>query len=311
MRIVLTVLAFAAFGAVAGQSALAADLPVKAPRLAAAPVPYADWSGVYVGIEGGYGWGKQDADAKFPFNDHFPCDREKYDCRDFRDALRDVGPIDFPNGSISATKQRGWLAGGFVGAQKQWGNWVLGIEADFDAADIKKSGVSSTVLNLQPDNPNERLQFTHDVAFASKIDELGSIRGKVGFVPTPNLLLYGTGGLAFAHVANTLTDTQTTNYFDVKDLANGDSDAIKFYQKNSTTTSGGGTMLGWAAGAGADWKFAMDQGSSWVLGVQYLHYQFPKNAIMLSDNAAVTTSFNSTQSVDAIKGRLSYLFSIH
>src|ERR1700716_2395760 len=99
MRIVLTVLAFAAFGAVAGQSALAADLPVKAPRLAAAPVPYADWSGVYVGIEGGYGWGKQDADAKFPFNDHFPCDREKYDCRDFRDALRDVGPIDFPNGS--------------------------------------------------------------------------------------------------------------------------------------------------------------------------------------------------------------------
>ena len=34
----------------------AADMAVKAPR--AAPVQYSDWSGFYVGIEGGYGWGR-------------------------------------------------------------------------------------------------------------------------------------------------------------------------------------------------------------------------------------------------------------
>jgi outer membrane immunogenic protein len=37
------------------QIASAADLPRKAP--AYVPPPVADWSGVYVGLEGGYGWG--------------------------------------------------------------------------------------------------------------------------------------------------------------------------------------------------------------------------------------------------------------
>jgi outer membrane immunogenic protein len=38
--------------------ALSADLAYKAQPVAA-PIQYADWSGVYVGLEGGYGWGKQ------------------------------------------------------------------------------------------------------------------------------------------------------------------------------------------------------------------------------------------------------------
>jgi outer membrane immunogenic protein len=145
----------------------------------------------------------------------------------------------------------------------------------------------------------------------SKIDQLGSVRGKIGFVPTPNLLLYGTGGLAFAHVTNTVTSITTTQYWDVKDLANNDPDAIKFYSKNTSTVSGGGTMLGWAAGVGGDWKFPLDAGSALVLGVQYLHYQFPTNTFTLTDNAGGAFAFNRSQSIDTVKGRLSYLFSIH
>jgi opacity protein-like surface antigen len=37
------------------QMASAADLPRKAPAYMP-PVPVVDWSGVYVGPEGGYGW---------------------------------------------------------------------------------------------------------------------------------------------------------------------------------------------------------------------------------------------------------------
>src|SRR5436189_2312432 len=66
-RIALAALACAAFSAGAGQSASAADLPVKAPRVAA-PIQYAEWSGVYVGVEGGYGWGRQSGDSSVPFN---------------------------------------------------------------------------------------------------------------------------------------------------------------------------------------------------------------------------------------------------
>jgi outer membrane immunogenic protein len=151
-RIALAVLA-AAFSAGAGQSASAADLPVKAPRVAA-PIQYADWSGVYVGIEGGYGWGRQSGDSSVPFNRNLCPTRDcayngREDFFDFLDALRYTDAV-FPDGLIGSTKQKGWLAGGFAGVQKQWGMWVLGLEADFDAADIKGTSVISNVLNFQP-----------------------------------------------------------------------------------------------------------------------------------------------------------------
>ncbi len=44
-----------------GTQARAADMAVKAPL--PAPPPVSDWSGVYVGLEGGYGWGKQNTNA--------------------------------------------------------------------------------------------------------------------------------------------------------------------------------------------------------------------------------------------------------
>ena len=42
-------------------------MPSAAPPIIPAPVPVSDWSGVYVGLEGGYGWGHQKTDAAFPF----------------------------------------------------------------------------------------------------------------------------------------------------------------------------------------------------------------------------------------------------
>src|SRR5689334_23678745 len=80
-RISLSLLAATAMGLIASQAASAADLrmPTKAPAPMAAP-PVQDWSGIYVGIEGGYGWGHQSFDgfdpffnAKFGGNSRFPC----------------------------------------------------------------------------------------------------------------------------------------------------------------------------------------------------------------------------------------------
>jgi opacity protein-like surface antigen len=64
-------------------------------------------------------------------------------------------------------------------------------------------------------------------------------------------------------------------------------------------------MLGWAAGAGIDWRITPNL----VLGALYLHYEFPKNTLNFGDSGGV--SFNNTrQSVDAIKARLSVHFPI-
>ncbi|HWK95759.1 MAG TPA: outer membrane beta-barrel protein [Pseudolabrys sp.] len=87
----------------------AADLrsPIyKAPPLPAY-VPY-NWSGIYVGANGGYGWGK---------------------------AHVTNGLADFTTNS-----QYGWLAGVTVGYNMQTGVWVWGLEGDIDYAFIKGNG---------------------------------------------------------------------------------------------------------------------------------------------------------------------------
>ncbi len=212
-----------------------------------------------------------------------------------------------PLPSIDSVHQKGWLFGGFVGAQKQWGSWVLGIEADYDAAEIKGSSTSSVteqfgVVVCEQQIDGCATSVTRSASIDSKIDGLGSVRGKTGWAFAPNWLVYGTGGLAFAHVKYTSTLNETYNY------ASGGSGG------NETLNAlGGASRLGWSLGAGLDWRYQIDQGSSWVFGVEYLHYGFPADTITITDNlgSGFNLAINSKQSVDTIKGRISYLFSIH
>jgi hypothetical protein len=70
---------------------------------------------------------------------------------------------------------------------------------------------------------------------------------------------------------------------------------------------GGATLLGAAVGGGFDCRWT----GSWIVGVEYLHYEFPRHTISLNDNSASASFISSRQSVDAVKGRVSYLFPIH
>jgi outer membrane immunogenic protein len=304
-RISLAILcAFSTFGIV--QLASAADIarPVYK-ALPPAPLPQ-DWSGVYVGLEGGYGWGRQSTDATYPGSIFEPVMMTT--------TLAPVSLylLSFPDVAIPSTKQNGWLFGGFFGAQKQWGNWVLGIEGDIDGADIKGSGTSTATSHptiswgtgiteiLVCEGPC--LSLKHDVSIESKIDMLGSLRGKIGFAPAPDWLIYGTGGAAWAHVKNTITSNESYVEY---------TDQICLPAFPDPTLSGGTSMFGWAAGAGIDWKWRLDAGSALVFGVEYLHYGFPEQTITLADNNGASFAFTAKENVDVVKGRISYLFSIH
>lgn len=106
----MRILSLAAIGvaAIASSSAFGADLayPVKAPPMVAASTY--DWTGFYIGLHGGYGWGR---------------------AADFAQA-----PVNYSHG------------GGFGGAQIGY-NWqtrsgfVLGVEADVSGASITGSQV--------------------------------------------------------------------------------------------------------------------------------------------------------------------------
>jgi outer membrane immunogenic protein len=343
------------------QIAWAADMarPVyKAPP----PAPIVqDWSGIYVGIEGGYGWGDQNATPSFPNTANATQCEGNYnninliilkfgivgtnvpgeDCSGFIphdhefQKYNSLLANDVPLGKI---KQNGWLAGGFFGAQKQWGSLVLGIEGDIDAANINGStqGSSSafhgwdgctgsfSILTVNiSSGPCDPISKSNDVAMQSKIDMLASLRGKVGWAFAPDWLLYGTGGAAFGHVKNTINQSSSVSFCDEQYVTlsgtvsgaycfNGDDGFARVLSGSSSFIgTAGTTMFGWSAGAGLDWKFWHDGGSAWVLGVEYLHYGFPNQTITLADNNGASYSFTAKENVDVVKARISYLFSIH
>jgi outer membrane immunogenic protein len=93
-------------------------------------------------------------------------------------------PFNFTGNNTTAT------GGGFVGYRVQMGTMVVGLEGDVNA----KSASSSYTFSDSNSFRNET--FTGSVKQGAD----GSIRGRFGFLVTPSVLVYGTGGVAFGSV---------------------------------------------------------------------------------------------------------------
>src|SRR5262245_12595827 len=173
----------AALTCVLAGSAMAADMPLKAP----VPRVASDWTGFYIGVHGGYGW------ARPSISD--------LDLNGF------VGSNE--NLFFHAPRLRGAVFGGHAGYNWQTGQrGVVGLEIDYSAANIKRAqGVTSDVFPADfPGEPETR-------TLQSKLDGLASARARVGFLVGPEFLLYGTGGAAWGHTK--FTDTFTDHFRDV------------------------------------------------------------------------------------------------
>jgi outer membrane immunogenic protein len=328
-RITLTLLAATAIGALACQGASAADLARKAPP-APLPPPVQDWSGVYVGIEGGGGWGHQDSfNAPFSlnpnageFSDAFTGFSSESFFSDFAQLQHNLNHnrrfADVPLGGISTS---GWLFGAFFGAQKQWGNWVLGIEADVDGGEISGSANGSTSFscgftNVCPGDSDATLKLKHTASLETKIDELASLRGKVGYAWSPNWMIYGTGGAAFAHVKNTLTQSQSIDFTEFDGFFCGEfcfvtTENFAAHFASAATDTANQTMLGWTIGAGIDYKWQLDPGSALVFGVEYQYFNFPSQTFTFSGPSGASVALDTKETINVVKGKISYLFSLH
>jgi outer membrane immunogenic protein len=246
-RIVLA----AALVALGSASALATDLPLpslvtKAPPMVA---PVANWSGFYVGGNIGYGWssGNLDVAAAVPF------------------LLPEEG-----NGTMDPAS-KGVVGGVQVGYVWQMGSLVTGVEADFQGSGIKGSASQST-LHPRPDST------AIDGGFRSTEERLkwfGTVRGRLGMTITPDLLVYGTGGLAYGEVSN----SANTRVFDNDGSTNFPVDFPASVSK---------VRAGWAAGAGAEWMFA----SKWSARIEYLHVDLGNVSAIGNQIAATPVSFS-------------------
>ncbi|MEA2936682.1 MAG: outer rane immunogenic protein [Alphaproteobacteria bacterium] len=187
-----TLLAIITLGAFASGSAMAADLPVRAPAYKApviAPV-VSNWTGFYIGV-------------------HVGADR--FD----KDWFVPLTPINIAGGCPGCPAANGghrdnsWLAGGQIGFNYQVGAWVLGVEAQASATDLEGSNLSAIPAF-----------GAAGIRVNSKTDSVGTVAARLGWALGGQTLLYVKGGGAWAHdkfwtstaafpIAQSVTDTRS------------------------------------------------------------------------------------------------------
>ena len=153
--------------------AIAADLPMqtysKAPTMVAAVY---DWSGLYVGVNGGWGSSRK--------------------CWDRNTVLG--GTFLAAEGCHDAT---GGVAGGQVGYRLQSSGWVFGIEAQGDWANLRGSNTSL---------------FDGAIGDRSRIDAFGLFTGQVGYAFNTALLYVKGGAAITAERFDGYNTATTTTF---------------------------------------------------------------------------------------------------
>ena len=186
-RILLATVALAALGSA---NALAADMPqrpvYKTPVMMAPPPT---WTGFYIGGDVGYGWGTSDGTL-----------------------TNSAGAFPVPY----SADPNGVIGGGFLGYNYQINQFVVGIEADWQAADLTGSASSPLFGG-----------FT----MSTKVNDYGSLRGRLGYA-MDRWLIFATGGWAWGNASTSYAVTGTPAFY-----------------KNSFTGNG------WTAGAGVEYAF--------------------------------------------------------
>jgi outer membrane immunogenic protein len=213
-----------ACAAVLASQAYAADLPMYTKAPPPPPPPPLTWAGFYLGGNVGYGWSSNSTGVEF-----LPT------------------PVAFGTLNTSfRTRAEGVIGGAQIGYNWQVYNFVYGLEADFQGSGIRGS---NSIVPLPFGGGAPALGDL--VTSHHQLDWFGTVRGRVGFAFTPELLFYGTGGFAYGSVR-----TDANEFFD-----GGDGIIIPHPASISDTRTG------WSAGGGIEWMFTR----GWSAKAEYLH----------------------------------------
>jgi outer membrane immunogenic protein len=266
-----------ALTALDGQGAVAADMPVKAPLYKSA-APLQNWTGFFIGANAGAGWS-----------------RESYATVPGGTLITD--PFDGSLGwfqSFTGSSTAGVSGGGQAGFNWQTSNTlVLGVETDIQyyGAIVRNSGAFTSTV--PPGTATLLNQFT------SRTPWLGTLRGRVGITPDPNVLLYATGGLAYGRENINATVTVNSGGF-----------LVENFPFNMS-----GTMIGYAVGGGAEWMLP----ANWSIKAEYLFASLRGNqqqtvatsvlgpAALLTD---IMTLSSSRDQLNIVRIGLNYRFGV-
>jgi outer membrane immunogenic protein len=190
----------------AASSAIAADMPAKA-----SPAAAFDWTGIYIGGHIGGGWG-----------DH---------------ASTNVTATPFaPVGNGITTSPGGFVGGGQLGGNLQFGSGVLGLEAD-----VSWSGGEDGITVPSPIMAGVSLHGMSDVKW------FATLTGRAGYA-IDNVLLYVKGGAAWMDVGYTASALNTATGVAIVGPVNF-----------------GSVRTGWTAGGGVEHGFR----NNWSAKLEY------------------------------------------
>ena len=260
-------------------SAMSADFPSKKEPVVT-PVAAPTWTGGYVGLNAGGTFGNNPSVNATTWNTYLPASN----------ADLALAALLSGNGA-GKSGNAGFIGGGQIGYNWQAGyrgyGFVSGIEADIQG--IAGSGSNAnrwTAANT--DNFGNPVMLLSNQNGRANLAYIGTVRGRVGWLATPSLLIYGTGGLAYGGVNARIQNTQFwTTTGGVQLGANS---------VMSGTGSYSSTQVGWAAGGGLEWMFM----PNWSAKAEYLYYDLGRVSGNVVNNYYGTGTFAGSNGIQNI-----------
>ena len=252
--------------AILSGSALAADLPSRKEAVVA-PVVAPLWQGFYAGLNAGYGFGTANNAAQFGWANPAYFNYSAYDAAQAgTQAAAFAGANSFMGQGIT---QGGFIGGGQVGYNYQYGqSFILGFEADMQGSGISGQGNTN---GFAPYSSGISVYSTTDGYLTNGtvqagINWMGTARGRIGYLITPTVLMYATGGLAYGGTyLKTFPNTITTS-----NSGNSASNTAIWTQNSQQNFN-----VGWTAGAGAEWMMA----PNWSIKGEALYYDLGNTTV--------------------------------
>jgi len=246
-------------------SAFAADLPSrKAPVYIPPPAP-AVWTGFYVGLNAGGGWGTSTSayTTSAPLLDQWAAANSYTGWT----TPGIVGVTALANSGFANVNQGGFIGGGQVGYNYQFaGPFVAGLEADIQGSTIGGSGQYSGVSSDSAACCKGEVGTRTGIGFgrvSAGIDWLGTVRARIGYLFTPTLLVYGTGGLAYGGIHLSSSNAFFGHTHDTQ------ASPVDFtVAATPSTGSVSDTLVGYSVGGGAEWMFL----PNWSVKAEALYY---------------------------------------
>ena len=192
-----------------------------------------NWTGFYVGGNAGY-WGSQDNVATTG-SVSFINQTYEPGASNIANALAQLADN---NASLHSD---GFIGGAQVGYNYEFSKGILlGLDTDFDGlTNSNNSFTLQKTVNLANYDEN----YDGSLTVAQNINDLGTVRARLGYLWYPTFLVYATGGFAYGNVT---LDT---------DWAAQESLGPAVFPAIATQNNVNKTLPGWTAGGGIEWLF--------------------------------------------------------